>query len=311
MRRRRALQVRLHRRRARVGFPLLDISGDAAGVRAAPAGRGYASLGLIFEEGKDLPVGMSKRRYQGHRPHLPELRGVPHEHGARHAAVEAARYLGMPANTFDIMGFQNFFFDCAKDPIQRGIRGPRSATPAEGESQAPSGGRRRPGSHRSLRGLSGRDRHHARAAADAARPLRLGRQAASWGPGRVDTFNAAKVLFNFPLTSCPSRRERALRFSLDLAPGPREGMQLHWDGNNTMVEERNKSAAFGTGTTPPTIDLKRSDAWRMAARPRSRPVSLSDRQAKAARGADALRGVLRRLPRGRPAATSPASTWAR
>ena len=32
-------------------------------------------------------------------------------------------------------------------------------------------------------------------------------------------------------------------------------MQLHWDGNNTMVEERNKSAAFGTGTTPPTIDI--------------------------------------------------------
>ena len=34
-------------------------------------------------------------------------------------------------------------------------------------------------------------------------------------------------------------------------------MQLHWDGNNTTVEERNKSAAFGTGTTPPTIDLAR------------------------------------------------------
>jgi hypothetical protein len=34
-------------------------------------------------------------------------------------------------------------------------------------------------------------------------------------------------------------------------------MQLHWDGNNTTVEERNKSAAFGTGTTPPTIDIER------------------------------------------------------
>src|SRR3546814_1440650 len=27
--------------------------------------RGYASLGLIYEEGKDLPIGMSKRNYQG------------------------------------------------------------------------------------------------------------------------------------------------------------------------------------------------------------------------------------------------------
>ena len=34
-------------------------------------------------------------------------------------------------------------------------------------------------------------------------------------------------------------------------------MHLHWDGNNTKFEERDKSAAFGTGTTPPTIDLER------------------------------------------------------
>jgi hypothetical protein len=41
-------------------------------------------------------------------------------------------------------------------------------------------------------------------------------------------------------------------------------MQLHWDGNNTMVEERNKSAAFGTGTTPPTLDrtaIGRVEDW--------------------------------------------------
>ena len=47
-------------------------------------------------------------------------------------------------------------------------------------------------------------------------------------------------------------------------------MQLHWDGNNTTVEERNKSAAFGTGTTPPTIDLariKRVEDWIMDAEP--------------------------------------------
>ena len=47
-------------------------------------------------------------------------------------------------------------------------------------------------------------------------------------------------------------------------------MQLHWDGNNTTVEERNKSAAFGTGTTPPTIDLariRRVEAWIMDASP--------------------------------------------
>ncbi len=34
----------------------------------------------------------------------------------------------------------------------------------------------------------------------------------------------------------------------------REGMRLHWDGNNDNVSERNRSAAFGTGAYPPTLD---------------------------------------------------------
>ena len=41
-------------------------------------------------------------------------------------------------------------------------------------------------------------------------------------------------------------------------------MQLHWDGNNPSVEERNKSAALGAGVTPVTIDLpriKRIEDW--------------------------------------------------
>ncbi len=38
---------------------------------------------------------------------------------------------------------------------------------------------------------------------------------------------------------------------------PREGLQLHWDGNNKSVDERNKSAALGAGVTPTTIDLPR------------------------------------------------------
>ena len=34
-------------------------------ARSICPGPGYASLGMIYEEGKDLPVGMSKRHYQG------------------------------------------------------------------------------------------------------------------------------------------------------------------------------------------------------------------------------------------------------
>ena len=53
--------------------------------------------------------------------------------------------------------------------------------------------------------------------------------------------------------------------------GPRKGMQLHWDGNNTSVDERNLSAAFGTGAYPPTLDVDRvlrtaKTDWRPAKR---------------------------------------------
>jgi hypothetical protein len=31
---------------------------------------------------------------------------------------------------------------------------------------------------------------------------------------------------------------------------PREGMQLHWEGDNDSVDERNLSAGLGAGITP-------------------------------------------------------------
>jgi hypothetical protein len=37
---------------------------------------------------------------------------------------------------------------------------------------------------------------------------------------------------------------------------PRVGMQLHWDGNNDLLAERDKSAALGAGVTPATLDIQ-------------------------------------------------------
>jgi mono/diheme cytochrome c family protein len=95
--------------------------------------------------------------------------------------------------------------------------------------------------------------------------LRQAEQGMPWGPGRVDTFNSAKVIFNFPMEKLdPKELLGASDFPSIWNQRQKRGMQLHWDGNNTVVEERNKSAAFGTGTTPPTIDLKaigRVEEW--------------------------------------------------
>src|SRR3546814_1239213 len=62
-------------------------------------------------------------------------------------------------------------------------------------------------------------------------------------------------------------------------------MQLHWDGNNCKVEERNKSAAFGTGTTPPTIDVAaigRIEDWLLTLEPPEYPYPID--RSQAARG---------------------------
>ena len=79
-------------------------------------GKGYQSLGMLFEAGRDLPVGMSMRRSLG-------LDRVFLNCAACHTstvrtAPDAVPVLitGMPAHRFDIRAFESFFFNCAADP---------------------------------------------------------------------------------------------------------------------------------------------------------------------------------------------------
>jgi mono/diheme cytochrome c family protein len=247
---------------------------------------GYRSLGLVFEEGKDLPIGMSRRRYTGLDRTFLNC-AVCHTSTVRRSPQDKPQIvLGMPANTFDVMGFERFFFECAADPRFTAsdiIPEARRAAQARGEDLdlldrylvypiAVAIMRER------LLMLRGRFRFVERQA----------QQGLLWGPGRVDTFNSAKVLFNFPMeTMDPRELLGASDFPSIWNQGLKRNMQLHWDGNNTLVEERNKSAAFGTGTTPPTIDLKavkRVEDWmEKLTPPLAYPFPVD--QALAARGA--------------------------
>src|SRR5690606_8199840 len=68
------------------------------------------------------------------------------------------------------------------------------------------------------------------------------------GPGRFDTFGPAKALLNWRFETLPRREMVGVNdFPSLWLQGPRADMWLHWDGNNNAVEERNRSAAFGTG----------------------------------------------------------------
>jgi mono/diheme cytochrome c family protein len=236
-------------------------------------GEGYASLGLIYEAGadgkiRDLPVGTSKRRFQGidrvflncAACHTSTVRSAPDK--------PAFIVSGMPANRFDIMAFEKFFFACAADPkfTKERIVPEIDRLGAE---------------------LDLLDRYLVYPVAIAIMRDRILQLAGrfgfvwtqnDWGPGRVDTFNSAKVLFNFPMlcqgetTTCidPSELNAPGDFPAIWNQAQKKGMHLHWDGNNSMFEERDKSAAFGTGTTPPTIDIeriKRVEDWLLTAKP--------------------------------------------
>jgi hypothetical protein len=81
------------------------------------------------------------------------------------------------------------------------------------------------------------------------------------GPGRVDTFNPYKLNI-FGLEEDPYVGTADLPSLWNQAP--REGLWLHWDGNNNSVEERNKSAAIGAGASEDSLDLagmRRIEDW--------------------------------------------------
>lgn len=243
-------------------------------------GKGFESLGFIYEPGKDLPVGMSKRRQMGIDRvflncavcHTSTVRVKPD--------AEPRLVAGMPANRFDLMGFQKFIYQCMAD---------RRFTPTQvvPRIEAQAGGLglldklvvyplgvhlMRDG----VDGLLGR--------------LRFIHEESDWGPGRVDTFNSAKAIFNFPIEQLPKEElVGASDFPAIWNQAKKRGMQLHWDGNNDKVEERNLSAAFGTGATPKLIDhaaIARIEAWIAQAQPPAFSQSFPVDKTLADRGRD-------------------------
>jgi mono/diheme cytochrome c family protein len=225
-------------------------------------GQGWQSVGFVFEKGKDLPIGMSKRRYLGFDLvwlncafcHAGTVRETPQS--------EPTVYTAMPANTFDFRAFMRFLFATGEDrrfTPERILLQIKTIRTRENLDDLPFLDRLilrfYAISTMRERILTLRDR------------LNFIRDEPEWGPGRVDTFNPLKAYFNFPIDRLP-REERigTTDFPSIWNQGQREqrNMELHWDGNNNSLEERNRSAAMGAGITPPTADrnnMKRIANW--------------------------------------------------
>ena len=231
-------------------------------------GKGYASLGFIQEEGHDLPVGFSNRRVFIDRVSL--NCGVCHTGSVRDEAGAAPRIVtGMPANTMNLEGYTRFLLESAKDE-RFTVDNVMAAIEKVGGKLG--------FVERLIYSRVAIPQTKKELLIRAAKLTFLDRQP-HWGPGRVDTFNPYKALqFNYPMDKLP---DEEIVGTVDLPSiwlqRPREGMQLHWDGNNTSVEERNKSAALGAGVTPTTIDLpriKRIEDWLLDFAPPAWPYAI-------------------------------------
>ena len=227
-------------------------------------GTGYARLGFIYETpSSDVPIGASKKG--GLIPRVGLNCATCHVGTYRDAPAAAPTVvMGMPAHRMDLQAYARFLSAAANDPRFN------TGTLMAAMQKQPGFGfvdsllYRWLAIPRTREGILARD---PRIAWFDRRPTQ--------GPGRVDTFNPYKAMF-----------AEATRFDEDDTVGTvdlpslwnqriRQGMWLHWDGNNNSVDERNKSAAIGAGATPESLDvaaLDRVAAWALDLKPPAYPA---------------------------------------
>ncbi len=238
-------------------------------------GKGLQSLGFLYEPGKDLPIGVSKRRVMGIDRVFLNCAAC-HVGSVRDTPASAPRYIvGMPSNTVDLQGFQRFLAAIALDKDFTGDRIVPVIKKMGTDDWL----------NREILRYLGVDLMR-----DQLVTLRqmfsFMDNEPAFGPGRFDTFNPPKVLLNFRMDNLPQEEWVGVcNFPSIWHQRLREGMQLHWDGNNTSVDERNRSAAFGTGALPPTLDrpsVQRTATWLLDAAPPAYPYPIDS--ALAAKG---------------------------
>ncbi|MEA2187833.1 MAG: hypothetical protein QOK16_2844 [Solirubrobacteraceae bacterium] len=212
-------------------------------------GQGYERVGLLYEKGKTRPIGTSFRTTQIGMVGL--NCSVCHV-GTLRASKNAPRriILGMPANQFNLQAYLNFLRATGKDKrFNADTLIPAMKKVDPNFSRADELLYRAyviPRTRAALRKLND-DFHWLDV-----RPAE--------GPGRVDTFNPYKVILGLPTGKTIGTADLPSLWN----QRPREGMQLHWDGNNDSLAERNISAAIGAGASADSLDhpaLKRVRDW--------------------------------------------------
>jgi hypothetical protein len=232
----------------------------------------YEAFGLITDMGdkQDRPIGFSKRWHLGVGDVVGLNCAFCHVSTVRRLSEGSQEIiLGMPANTVNVEAFFRFLFDVSEDPqftIEEIMARIEQRQPGLGYWQGFI--QRRIVVPLFIRGL--RNLKHTFSFLD--------RRPTPFGPGRVDTWAAYKVLaLQEPVWFMEYLPEWFGPY-IDMDAGPVAGLAdfpalwrekvdggaLHWDGNTRAPDERNITAALGAGVTPATLDsesLKRIGRW--------------------------------------------------
>jgi hypothetical protein len=215
-----------------------------------PGSGGYASLGIVWEEGRELPVGFSKRSVWG----IPSVAiNCAFCHTATFRTRAGAKRIIVPAgpaHQTDPQAYQRFILECGADP-----RFNPSQMLAEIEKIT----------HLSrLESLSYR-----LLVIPTAKRLILRRRAESawmdkrpaWGHGRIDPFNPVKFeMLGLAVDGTIGNSDMQSVWNMKA----RRGMAFHWDGLSTSLREVVLSSALGDGATRRSIDLEgleRVEKW--------------------------------------------------
>jgi cytochrome c553 len=216
-----------------------------------PGAGGYASLGLVWEEGKEMPVGLSKKTIGFDRValncafcHSSTYRARPDD---KPTIVAAG-----PAHQFDPQSYVRFLYACASDPrfnadnIMKEIALTYKLSAVERAM------------YRYVLIPQTRDallKQKAQFAWMDSRP--------NWGRGRIDPFNPIKFgILKQPMDDTIGNSDMAPIWNQKA----RAGMSLHWDGLNTSEDEVVLSSAIGDGATRKYIErdnLKQMQEWIM------------------------------------------------
>jgi hypothetical protein len=237
-----------------------------------PGPGGYASLGLTWEEGAELPIGFSKMTVGF--PRVGPNCAFCHTSTFRTGA-DAPRQVvpGGASTTVDTQGYLRFLIESASDPrftadnLMPEIEYLVRLSPAERSLY------RNVLIPQTRRGILQLRENYAW----------MDEQPA-WGPGRIDPFNPVKVgVLLRPVDGTIGNSDMMPVWALD----ERDGHDLHWDGLNASIREVVLSSALGDGTSRSVLDLAtmgRIEEWLRTLRPPPYPFAIDAALAEQGRG---------------------------